>query len=220
MVVQLSWVDWPASIWSLLDVNCTVICNMTVEAGATSGIVPADEETARYLKEEAGYKGPITPVLPDPDATYVRTLDIDVSKLVPQIACPHTVDNVKPIGEVEGKAVQQIVIGSCTNGRLDDLAAAADILRGKKVKKGTRMLVFPASSRILRAGARARLPGQLMKAGAVVMNSGCERLPDRRPPGGARRRQGGASADHQPKLQGAHGQPQVRGLSLQPRRGG
>ena len=150
-----------------------VICNMTVEAGATSGIVPADEETARYLKEEAGYKGPITPVLPDPDATYVRTLDIDVSKLVPQIACPHTVDNVKPIGEVEGKAVQQIVIGSCTNGRLDDLAAAADILRGKKVKKGTRMLVFPASSRIYAQALERGYLADFMKAGAVVMNSGC-----------------------------------------------
>ncbi len=130
---------------------------MAVEAGATSGIVPADEETARYLREEAGDKGPITPVLPDPDASYVRTIEIDVSKLAPQIACPHTVDNVKPIGEVEGKTIHQIVIGSCTNGRLDDLAAAAAILRGKKVKKGTRMLIFPASARDLRAGAGARL---------------------------------------------------------------
>jgi 3-isopropylmalate/(R)-2-methylmalate dehydratase large subunit len=150
-----------------------VICNMSVEAGATSGIVPADEETTRYLREEADYKGPITPVLPDPQAKYVRTLEIDVAQLGPQIACPHTVDNVKPIAEVAGKAINQIVIGSCTNGRLDDLATAADILRGKKVKEGTRMLIFPASTRIYQQAVERGYVTDFMKAGAVVMNSGC-----------------------------------------------
>src|SRR5690606_7020041 len=109
-----------------------VICNMTVEAGATSGIVPPDEETVRYLREEAGVTGPIDLFGPDPDAVYEQVIDINVSKLVPQIACPHTVDNVKPIAAVAGTQVQQIVIGSCTNGRLDDLAVAAGILRGRK----------------------------------------------------------------------------------------
>ena len=110
-----------------------VICNMSVEAGATAGIVPADEETLRYLREEAGVQNPPAPVLPDPDAVYVQVVKIDVSRLTPQIACPHTVDNVKPIADVLGTKVHQIVIGSCTNGRLDDIAAAAGILRGKKV---------------------------------------------------------------------------------------
>jgi 3-isopropylmalate/(R)-2-methylmalate dehydratase large subunit len=149
------------------------ICNMSVEAGATSGIVPADEETLRYLKEEAGVKGKIPVVTPDEDAVYERVVEIDVSKLAPQIACPHTVDNVKPIDQVEGRPVQQVVIGSCTNGRLDDLAAAAKIIKGRKVAPGTRMLVFPASGRVFAQALDAGYIHDFMKAGAVVMNSGC-----------------------------------------------
>jgi len=149
------------------------ICNMSVEAGATSGIVPADAETMRYLREEAGVTDAITPVAPDADAVYERVVEIDVSALAPQIACPHTVDNVKDIGLVAGKPVQQIVIGSCTNGRLDDLAIAAGILRGKKVAAGTRMLVFPASGKIFGQAMDKGYIQDFMKAGAVVMNSGC-----------------------------------------------
>jgi len=150
-----------------------VICNMSVEAGATSGIVPADDETERYLRMEAGVTGPIERVQPDADAVYERVVEIDVSKLAPQLACPHTVDNVKPVGELAGKVIQQIVIGSCTNGRLDDLAAAARILKGKKVAEGTRMLVFPASGRIYAQALEAGYIAEFMKAGAVVMNPGC-----------------------------------------------
>ncbi len=150
-----------------------VICNMSVEAGATAGIVPADEETIRYLRKEAGVTDPVTPIVPDPDAVYVQELDIDVSSLVPQIACPHTVDNVKPIDEVTGTRVQQVVIGSCTNGRYDDLEIAAQILRGRKVAPGTRMLVFPASGRIYQKAIERGLVADFMKAGAVVMNPGC-----------------------------------------------
>ena len=150
-----------------------VICNMSVEAGATSGIVPADAETVRYLREEAGVTDPLDLVVPDADAVYERVVEVDVSRMEPQIACPHTVDNVKAIGAVEGVKVQQVVIGSCTNGRLDDLAIAADAVRGKKVAKGTRMLVFPASGKIwLEALAKGYI-GDLMAAGAVVMNAGC-----------------------------------------------
>ena len=149
------------------------ICNMSVEAGATSGIVPGDEETVRYLRDESGVMEGISCVAPDADAAYVRIVEIDVSKLEPQIACPHTVDNVKPVQDVAGTKVQQIVIGSCTNGRLDDLAAAADILRGKKVAEGTRMLVFPASGKIFAQALDKGYLHDFMKAGAVVMNSGC-----------------------------------------------
>ena len=149
------------------------LCNMSVEAGATSGIVPADAETLRYLKEEAGVTDPVTPVVPDADAGYVRTVEIDVSTLEPQIACPHTVDHVKPIGQVVGTRVHQVVIGSCTNGRLDDLEAAAAIVRGKKVAQGVRMLVFPASGRIYTQALLKGLIGDFVQAGAVVMNPGC-----------------------------------------------
>jgi len=149
------------------------LCNMSVEAGATSGIVPADAETLRYLREEAGVSDAVTPVAPDADATYLRTVEIDASKLEPQIACPHTVDNVKPIGQVAGTRVHQVVIGSCTNGRLDDLEVAAGIVRGKKVAQGVRMLVFPASGRIYTQALLRGLIGDFVQAGAVVMNPGC-----------------------------------------------
>ncbi|MCQ5377629.1 MAG: 3-isopropylmalate dehydratase large subunit [Candidatus Methanomethylicia archaeon] len=149
------------------------ICNMTVEAGATSGIVPPDDETLRYLREEAGVKEKVEIIAPDSDALYDQTIEIDVSDLEPQIALPHTVDNVKPISEVEGVKVDQIVIGSCTNGRLDDIAIAAQILKGRKIARGIRMLVFPASARIYRQAIEKGYVSDLMSAGAVVMNSGC-----------------------------------------------
>lgn len=150
-----------------------VICNMSVEAGATSGIVPGDEETMRYLRQEAGVKGAIRTVNADADAVYEQVLEIDVSALGPQVACPHTVDNVKSVREVKGKKIDQIVIGSCTNGRLDDLAVAARILRGKKVASRTRMLVFPASGRIYAQALKLGYLQTFMSAGAVVMNPGC-----------------------------------------------
>jgi 3-isopropylmalate/(R)-2-methylmalate dehydratase large subunit len=149
------------------------VCNMSVEAGATSGIVLPDEETRRYLKEVAGVEEPGLLIGPDPDAGYERVIEIDASTLVPQIACPHTVDNVKPVEAVVGTPIQQIVIGSCTNGRLDDIEIAARTLAGKKVARGTRMLIFPASARIFREAMELGYLSTLMEAGAVVANSGC-----------------------------------------------
>lgn len=150
-----------------------VLSNMSVEAGATSGVFVPDGETVRYLREEAGVKENIPLIAPDPDAKYEKTVEIDVSKLAPQIACPHTVDNVKPVDEVTGRKIDQIVIGSCTNGRLDDIEMAARILKGKKVARSTRMLVFPASGRIYREALDRGYMQTLAEAGAVVMNSGC-----------------------------------------------
>jgi 3-isopropylmalate/(R)-2-methylmalate dehydratase large subunit len=150
-----------------------VICNMAVEAGATSGIVPSDTETLRYLRTEAGVKEPIDVVLPDLDAEYERTVEVDISLLAPQIACPHTVDNVRQVEAVAGTKIDQIVIGSCTNGRLDDLQVAAHILKGKTVAAGTRMLVFPASARVYAQALERGYIADLLSAGAVVMNPGC-----------------------------------------------
>jgi 3-isopropylmalate/(R)-2-methylmalate dehydratase large subunit len=150
-----------------------VLSNMSVEAGATAGIVPADEETVRYLREVAGVTDEIEMVLPDADANYERIVEIDASKLTSQIACPHTVDNVKPIEEVVGIKINQIVIGSCTNGRLDDLEIAANILRGKKVNQDTRMLIFPASWKIYKEALTQGYIMDFISAGAVVMNPGC-----------------------------------------------
>jgi 3-isopropylmalate/(R)-2-methylmalate dehydratase large subunit len=150
-----------------------VLCNMSVEAGATAGIVPADAETVRYLRDEAGVTDPLDLVQPDADAVYERVIEIDVSTLGPQIACPHTVDNVKGVAAVAGTTVHQIVIGSCTNGRLDDLEEAARRLKGRKIAKGVRMLVFPASWKIYKEAMTRGYLGDLMDAGAVIMNPGC-----------------------------------------------
>ena len=150
-----------------------VLCNMTVEAGATAGVVPPDAETERYLRDEAGVKDVLDLFGPDADAVYDRVVEIDVATLGPQIACPHKVDNVKPIAEVKGKKVQQIVVGSCTNGRLDDLEVAARILKGKRVADSTRMLVFPASWRIYSEALRLGYLRDIVAAGAVVCNPGC-----------------------------------------------
>jgi 3-isopropylmalate/(R)-2-methylmalate dehydratase large subunit len=149
------------------------ICNMSVEAGATSGIVPADEETERYLRAEAGVEGLIERTAADADASYAQVIEIDAATLAPQIACPHTVDNVKPVDQVVGTKVNQIVIGSCTNGRLDDLEIAAQILKGRKVASGVRMLVFPASWRIYKEAMKRGYLMDLAEAGAVIVNPGC-----------------------------------------------
>jgi len=149
------------------------ICNMSVEAGATSGIVPPDKETLSYLKQVSGVKETTPAFGPDPDAVYERIVEIDAASLAPQVACPHTVDNVKPVMQVAGTPIQQIVIGSCTNGRLDDIETAARIVKGRKIARGVRMLVFPASARIFQEAMKAGYLATLMEAGAVVANSGC-----------------------------------------------
>ena len=149
-----------------------VLSNMSVEAGATAGIIPGDEETELYLRVEGAHNS-ITPVLPDDDAKYCQIIEIDANSFEPQIACPHTVDNVKPISEVKGVKIDQIVIGSCTNGRLDDLEIAAEILKGKKVATDTRMLIFPASWEIYKLAMKQGLLEIFTDSGAVIMNPGC-----------------------------------------------
>jgi len=150
-----------------------VISNMAVEAGATAGIVPPDEETERYLRQEAGVTDPLDLVVADADAAYDQVIEIDASSLAPHVARPHTVDNVGTIDQVAGTRVDQIVIGSCTNGRLEDLAVAAETLKGRKVAAGVRMLVFPASWKIYREALDRGYLAALADAGAVIMNPGC-----------------------------------------------
>jgi len=150
-----------------------VLCNMSVEAGATGGAVPPDDETINYLRKVAGVTDNLDIFGPDKDASYEQVLDIDVNNLGPQIACPHTVDNIKSVEQVSGTKIHQIVIGSCTNGRLDDIEAAAKILKGKKVARGTRMLIFPASWRIYREALKQGYLSDLAEAGATICNPGC-----------------------------------------------
>jgi 3-isopropylmalate/(R)-2-methylmalate dehydratase large subunit len=162
-----------AAIGQMSTSGRLVLCNMSVEAGATAGIVPPDSETTGYLKEEAGVVVETPLIAPDPDAPYARTLEVDVSDLEPQVACPHSVDNVVPVSAREGTKIDQVVLGSCTNGRYDDLAAAAAILKGRKIAPGVRMLVFPASWKIYRRLLKEGVLEDLVQSGAVIMNPGC-----------------------------------------------
>ena len=147
------------------------ICNMAIEMGAKTGIIEADEKTITYLK--GGMSNPIEPVRGDPDAEYLKTIEVDASKLEPQVACPNSVDNVKPVGEVEGEAVDQVVIGSCTNGRLEDLEAAAEILRGRHIHRNVRLLVVPASRKVYMEALRRGIIDILVEAGATILSPGC-----------------------------------------------
>ncbi|HDI10823.1 MAG TPA: 3-isopropylmalate dehydratase large subunit [Candidatus Acetothermia bacterium] len=148
-----------------------VLCNMVAEMGAKNGYVAPDEATFSYLRERgvAEYE----PIYPDPDAEYERVLRFDLSDLEPQVARPHTVDNVVPISEVEGTRVDQVLIGTCTNGRIEDLRLAAEVMGGRPVAEGTRLLILPASREVWVQAAREGLLERFATAGALVLNPGC-----------------------------------------------
>jgi len=148
-----------------------VLCNMAVEMGAKAGIIEPDQKTLDYVK--ARTDKPFNPVKSDKDATYERVVDVDVSELEPQVAVPHSVDNIKPVTEVEGTEVNQAFIGSCTNGRLEDLQSAAQILKGKKINRNVRLIVIPASQEIYLNALNEGLIKTFMEAGATIGNPNC-----------------------------------------------
>jgi len=148
-----------------------VLCNMAVEMGAKAGIIEPDQKTLDYVKGRTDK--PVNPVKSDPDATYERVVDVDVSALEPQVAVPHSVDNVKPVSEIEDVEVDQAFIGSCTNGRLEDLRSAAQILKGKKTAAGVRLVVIPASQEIYLNALNEGLIRTFMEAGATIGNPNC-----------------------------------------------
>lgn len=147
------------------------LCNMTIEMGGKNGYVEPDAKTLAYLNGRARDNFEI--VKSDADAAYIEHLTYDASQLEPQVARPHTVDNVSPVSKVTGQRVDQVVIGSCTNGRLDDLRAAAAVLKGRKVAPGTRLLILPASAEILLAATADGTITTLLEAGAVLLNPNC-----------------------------------------------
>ncbi len=145
------------------------LCNMSIEMGAKTGIVPPDDKTFEYLKGKAQEK--YTPVYADEEAQYCEEHDFDVSDLEPQIAKPHEVDNVSPVSEVAGTPLEQVFIGSCTNGRYEDLEIVAKLLRGKKVK--VRTIVLPASRSVLIKATESGIIAALLKAGVIIAPPGC-----------------------------------------------
>jgi len=148
-----------------------VLSNMAVEMGAKAGIIEPDQKTLDYVKSRTDK--PFKPVKSDPEAKYEQVVDLDVSNLEPQVAVPHSVDNVKPVSEVEDVEVDQGFIGSCTNGRLEDLQSAAQILKGKKIARGVRLIVIPASQEIYLNALNEGLMKTFMDAGATIGNPNC-----------------------------------------------
>jgi 3-isopropylmalate/(R)-2-methylmalate dehydratase large subunit len=148
------------------------ISNMAVEAGAKTGIFKSDDITRKYL-EERGRGNCFKSIYADNDALYEKVIDIDCRIIEPMVSQPHTVDNAIPVIELEKVIVDQVFIGTCTNGRLSDLRIAADILKGKKVAEGVRLLVVPASKEIYIEAIREGLIEIFIESGAAIQNPGC-----------------------------------------------
>lgn len=147
------------------------ICNMAVELGAKFGVMEPDEKVYSFLKKVVKTK--LKPVLADKDARYSLVKEYDISKISPQIAKPHTVDNVCNIEEVEGTAINQAFLGTCTNGRMEDLEIAAEIIKGKKINPHIRFVIAPASKNIYLLALSKGLIKIFIEAGAIVVNPGC-----------------------------------------------
>ena len=147
------------------------ISNMAIEMGAKCGLMEADEQTIEWVRNHSGKN--FTPVFADADAVYAKIKEYDVSSLEPQIARPHTVDNVVGISKVGEVPIHQGVIGTCTNGRIEDLRIAAQILKGRKINKDTRLIVAAASRQIMIQAMREGLMEIFMQAGAAIVTPGC-----------------------------------------------
>jgi 3-isopropylmalate/(R)-2-methylmalate dehydratase large subunit len=149
------------------------LCNMAVEMGAKNGIIEPDETTRKFLEGRVKALPNFEALKSDKDAVYQRTVEFDVSKMEPQVACPSSVDNVKPVSEIGNVPIEQAFIGSCTNGRIEDLRLAAQVLKGKRVKDGVRALVIPASQEVYKQAINEGLLEIFTDAGAIVCGSAC-----------------------------------------------
>ena len=147
------------------------IANMAAEIGAKCALMEADDKTMAWLRSRTDRQ--FSPVASDPDASFAQVREWDVSKLPPMVAKPHSVDNVVPVNEVEGTPIRVALLGTCTNGRLEDLRIAASILKGRKVKPGVTMLVIPASRKIYLEAVRDGAAATLLEAGATLLPPGC-----------------------------------------------
>ncbi|MDD2251564.1 MAG: 3-isopropylmalate dehydratase large subunit [Dehalococcoidales bacterium] len=148
------------------------IANMAVEAGAKVGLFPSDEMTYEYLKS-VGREKDYKPLYPDPDAQYSEKISIDLAALEPTVSKPHTVDNTALARDLKDINVDQVVIGTCTNGRLEDLEIAASILKGRRRHSRTRLIIGPASPKVLRDGVKKGYIDILLAAGGIILPPGC-----------------------------------------------
>jgi 3-isopropylmalate/(R)-2-methylmalate dehydratase large subunit len=149
------------------------ICNMLVEMGAKAGFMPVDAKTVAWFKGRLSAKKAITPIAADPGAVYEKVLEFDVSRLRPQVSRPHSVDNVIDAAALKGVKISEAFLGTCTNGRLQDLKIAAAILKSKKVASSVRCIVAPSSRPIFLEAMKLGIINTLVKAGAVIVAPGC-----------------------------------------------
>jgi 3-isopropylmalate/(R)-2-methylmalate dehydratase large subunit len=164
-------VEYAGEATEALDIaDRMVLCNLAAEMGAKNGYFPPDTVTAQFLGEPDGKHAALHS---DEDAEYVQKLGFDLSVLDAMVAAPHTVDNVKPVGELKGKHIDQALIGTCTNGRIEDIRTAAKVLTGRRVAASVRLLIFPASMKVYRQALEEGLVAPLVDAAAVWMNPGC-----------------------------------------------
>ena len=147
------------------------ICNMAIEAGAKNGIFPVDDVTRAYMKDRC-QRQPVE-YTADADAQYEKTIEIDLSKIVPTVACPHLPENTHPAAELGSIKIDQVVIGSCTNGRMEDMEAAYNILKGNKIADGVRCIIIPGTMQILRDCVEKGYVTAFIDAGAVVSTPTC-----------------------------------------------
>ena len=147
------------------------ISNQAMEMGAKVAIIPPDKKTVDYVASKANVKFNV--VYSDKDAEYEKIYSFDITDIEPQIACPDKVNNVKPVSDMAGTEIHQAVLGSCTNGRLEDLAVAAEILKGKTISKNVRMIIVPASRQIYLKAIEKKYIQTFLSAGATVVNPGC-----------------------------------------------
>ncbi|MBQ9715187.1 MAG: 3-isopropylmalate dehydratase large subunit [Clostridia bacterium] len=147
------------------------ICNMAIEAGAKNGIFPVDEVTFEYMKDRCERQPVVYSA--DDDAEYEKTIDIDLSQITPTVSCPHLPENTKPASVLNEIKIDQVVIGSCTNGRMEDMTAAYKVLNGKKVADGVRCIIIPATMQILRECVEKGYYTAFIDAGAVVSTPTC-----------------------------------------------
>ena len=148
------------------------LANMAVEAGAKCGLFVADEKTKEFLKSR-GREDKFVSIKPDSDAVYERIIKINAEDVPHTVSCPHTVDNTKPVEELKDVKVDQVFVGTCTNGRIEDLRVVADILRGKKVNQDVRMLICPASKDIYLQALEEGLITTFVEANAAILPPGC-----------------------------------------------
>ena len=146
------------------------ICNMAIEAGARAGMIAPDAITKKFV---AGFKRRSKFYQSDPDAVYEKTYEWDISSLEPQVSCPHLPSNVKPVSSLKDIKIDQVVIGSCTNGRISDLRIAARLLKGKKAASGVKLIIFPATQKIYLQAVKEGLAEIFVKAGGVFSTPTC-----------------------------------------------